>query len=111
MNGYSLHLQVPVTRLHEGYSLHQPVSNKSFDGSELYFNRLPNRSRGESENNLLRSFSADKERANSVAKIKVVVRVFGPYKHCSNSLLCNYLSFLKIMRLGASTEGTQLCWL
>ncbi|KAL5771240.1 hypothetical protein ACOSP7_015394 [Xanthoceras sorbifolium] len=68
--------EMPVTRVHEGYSLHQPVSSKSFDDSESYFStsKIANRSRGVPENNLLKSFSVDKERANNVAKIKVVVR-------------------------------------
>ncbi|KAJ4708432.1 Kinesin-like protein [Melia azedarach] len=68
--------QMPVTRAHEGYALHQPVYSKSFDDSEPYIstNKLTNRYRGMPENNLLKSFSGDKERANNVAKIKVVVR-------------------------------------
>ncbi|KAK8698463.1 hypothetical protein V6N13_114580 [Hibiscus sabdariffa] len=36
--------------------------------------KLLNRSRGMAENNVLKSISVDKERANNVAKIKVVVR-------------------------------------
>ncbi|KAJ0030361.1 hypothetical protein Pint_13167 [Pistacia integerrima] len=68
--------EMPATRVHEGYSLHQPVYGKSFDDSEPNFskNKLANRSRGVPENSLLKSFSADKERSNNVAKIKVVVR-------------------------------------
>ncbi|CAI8594794.1 unnamed protein product [Vicia faba] len=47
-----------------------------FDESEPIFpgNKLAPRSRGLTESNILRSFSADKERANNVAKIKVAVR-------------------------------------
>ncbi|CAL5186487.1 unnamed protein product [Lathyrus oleraceus] len=47
-----------------------------FDDSEPIFpgNKLAPRSRGLTEGNILRSFSADKERANNVAKIKVAVR-------------------------------------
>ncbi|TXG61380.1 hypothetical protein EZV62_012743 [Acer yangbiense] len=68
--------EMPVTRVHEGYLLHQPVSSKSFDDSESYFstNKIANRSRGVPENTLFKSFSVDKEKANNVAKIKVVVR-------------------------------------
>ncbi|KAK2645693.1 hypothetical protein Ddye_020888 [Dipteronia dyeriana] len=68
--------EMPVTRVHEGYSLHQPVSSKSFDDSESYFstNKIANRSRGVPENTLFKSLSVDKEKANTVAKIKVVVR-------------------------------------
>ncbi|KAL9443548.1 hypothetical protein AB3S75_016835 [Citrus x aurantiifolia] len=53
-----------------------PVLGKSFDDSEPYMStsKLTNRIRGVPENSLLKSFSGDKERANNVAKIKVVVR-------------------------------------
>ena len=52
-----------------------PVLGKSFDDSEPYMStsKLTNRIRGVPENSLLKSFSGDKERANNVAKIKVVV--------------------------------------
>ncbi|XP_061993447.1 kinesin-like protein KIN-13B isoform X2 [Rosa rugosa] len=52
------------------------VRGKSFDDSDPFVstNKLTSRSRGLPENNLLKSVSIDKERANSVAKIKVVVR-------------------------------------
>ena len=52
------------------------VQGQSFDDSaELILggNRLGNRSRGLPESHVLRSSSTDKERANNVAKIKVVV--------------------------------------
>ncbi|XP_044463183.1 kinesin-like protein KIN-13B [Mangifera indica] len=67
--------EMPATRVHE-YSFHQTVYDKSFDDSEPNFstNKLANRSRGVPESSLLKSFSADKERSNNVAKIKVVVR-------------------------------------
>lgn len=47
-----------------------------FDDSEPIFpgNKPASRSRGLHESNVLRSLSADKERANNVAKIKVAVR-------------------------------------
>lgn len=65
---------MPATRVHE-YSFHQTVYDKSFDDSEPNFstNKLANRSRGVPESSLHKSFSADKERSNNVAKIKVVV--------------------------------------
>ncbi|KAJ1419385.1 P-loop containing nucleoside triphosphate hydrolase [Sesbania bispinosa] len=49
---------------------------QSFDDFEpiLSGNKLTQRSRGFPESHVLRSFSTDKERANNVAKIKVVVR-------------------------------------
>nr|XP_011458766.1 PREDICTED: kinesin-13A-like [Fragaria vesca subsp. vesca] len=52
------------------------VRGKSFDDSEPFVssNKVTGRSRGLPENNLLKSVSVDKERANNVAKIKVVVR-------------------------------------
>ncbi|KAM5547735.1 kinesin-like protein KIN-13B [Rosa sericea] len=52
------------------------VRGKSFDDSDPFVstNKLTSRSRGLPENNLLKSVSIDKERANNVAKIKVVVR-------------------------------------
>eukprot|EP00257_Ricinus_communis_P024850 XP_025012264.1 kinesin-like protein KIN-13B isoform X1 [Ricinus communis] len=70
--------EVPVSSLYEGYSHNQQAARgKSFDDSEPYniaANKLTTRSRGLPESNILKSFSADKERANTVAKIKVVVR-------------------------------------
>ncbi|GAB4852579.1 Kinesin-like protein KIN-13B [Ancistrocladus abbreviatus] len=57
-------------------SLHQLVRGKSFDDLESYLstNRTANQAHGLPENNLLRGSTTDKDRANSVAKIKVVVR-------------------------------------
>ncbi|KAH9714375.1 kinesin-like protein KIN-13B [Citrus sinensis] len=59
-------------------SLFNPVRGRSFDDSEPHIanNKQTGRARGLPENNLLKSFAADKEKANasSVAKIKVVVR-------------------------------------
>ncbi|KAK9269203.1 hypothetical protein L1049_000972 [Liquidambar formosana] len=68
--------EMPVPSLYDRSSLHQHVRGKSFDDSEPYLstNKFTNRSRGLPDNNLLKSFSADKEKANNVAKIKVVVR-------------------------------------
>ncbi|KAG6723685.1 hypothetical protein I3842_03G220500 [Carya illinoinensis] len=65
-----------VPSIYDGSQLHQTLHGKSFDDSDPFAHiaKLTNRSRGLPENNLLKSFSADKERANNVAKIKVVVR-------------------------------------
>lgn len=52
-------------------TLNQPVRGKSFDNSEPFSS--DNKLNG---NSLLKSLAADKERANNVAKIKVVVSVF-----------------------------------
>lgn len=66
---------MPVSGQSNGHPLHHPGRGKSLDDSEPFLstNKLTSRSRGLPENNLLKSFSSDKERANSVAKIKVVV--------------------------------------
>lgn len=70
--------EMPVPGLYDGSSLFNPVRGRSFDDSEPYIanNKQTGRARGLPENNLLKSFAADKEKANasSVAKIKVVVR-------------------------------------
>lgn len=72
---YVSHEQVPVRGPYEGSSLYQSIRGRSFDDSEPYLpnNRQTNRARGLPENSLLKSFPADKEKAGSVAKIKVVV--------------------------------------
>ncbi|XP_041005729.1 kinesin-like protein KIN-13B isoform X2 [Juglans microcarpa x Juglans regia] len=68
--------EMQVPSIYDGSQLHQTLHGKSFDDSDPFAHiaKLTNRSRGLPENNLLKSFSADKERANNVAKIKVVVR-------------------------------------
>lgn len=67
--------QIPVPGLYDGPSFRRHVHGKSFDDSEPYLtnNRLTNRTRGLSDNNVLKSFSVDREKASNVAKIKVVV--------------------------------------
>lgn len=64
-----------ATQVNEGNCLHQPIYGISLGDSEPNFStsKIANRSQGVSENSLLKSFSADKERSNNVAKIKVVV--------------------------------------
>ena len=82
---------MPVPSLYGGSQLHQPLHNRSFDDSEPFLstNKLINRSRGLPDNNLLKSFSADKERANNVAKIKVVVCLFDTInQNASVTLYC-----------------------
>ncbi|KAK8664254.1 hypothetical protein V6N13_084052 [Hibiscus sabdariffa] len=68
--------QMPVPNMYNGPSLYNPVRGRSFDDSEPYIsnNKQTGRAGDVSENGLLKSFAADKEKANSVAKIKVVVR-------------------------------------
>ncbi|KAL9350700.1 hypothetical protein Peur_057955 [Populus x canadensis] len=67
-------LQVPG--LYDGSSLFHPVRGRSFDDSDPYIssNKQTGRAPGLPDNNLLKSFAADKEKTSSVAKIKVVVR-------------------------------------
>ncbi|KAK9282182.1 hypothetical protein L1049_005094 [Liquidambar formosana] len=68
--------EIPVPGLYDGSSLYHSVRGRSFDDSEPYLptSKQIGRARGLPENNLLKSFAADKEKASSVAKIKVVVR-------------------------------------
>ncbi|KAF2304863.1 hypothetical protein GH714_039203 [Hevea brasiliensis] len=68
--------EVSVPSLHEGYLHNQPARGKSFDDFESYLaaSKLTSKARNLPENNFLKSFLGDKERANNVAKIKVVVR-------------------------------------
>ncbi|GMI81251.1 hypothetical protein like AT3G16060 [Hibiscus trionum] len=76
LHSFDTELLSEVPNLYEGYGLQKPIRGKSFDDSEPYLptNKLPNRPRGMAENSLLKSISVDKDRANNVAKIKVVVR-------------------------------------
>ncbi|OMO66740.1 hypothetical protein COLO4_30398 [Corchorus olitorius] len=68
--------EMPVPNLYDAPPLYNPVRGRSFDDSEPYIanNKQAGRARNASENNLLKSFAVDKEKINSVAKIKVVVR-------------------------------------
>lgn len=68
--------EMPVHSLYDSTSMYHSVRGRSFDDSEPYIpaNKQGGRARGLPENNLLKSFAADKEKASSVAKIKVVVR-------------------------------------
>ncbi|XVE52097.1 hypothetical protein DITRI_Ditri02bG0093900 [Diplodiscus trichospermus] len=68
--------EMSVPNLYDGPFLYNPVRGRSFDDSEPYIsnNKQTGRARGLPENSLLKSFAADKEKVNSVAKIKVVVR-------------------------------------
>ena len=66
---------MPVHSLYDSTSMYHSLRGRSFDDSEPYIpaNKQGGRARGLPENNLLKSFAADKEKASSVAKIKVVV--------------------------------------
>ncbi|XP_021662799.2 kinesin-like protein KIN-13B isoform X2 [Hevea brasiliensis] len=68
--------EMPVPGLYDSSSLFHPVRGRSFDDSEPYIstNNQTGRAPVLPDNNLLKSFAADKEKNSSVAKIKVVVR-------------------------------------
>ena len=70
--------QMSVPGLYDTCSLYRAVPGKSIDDFEPYLanNKQTGRVRGVPDNNLLRSFVADKEKASNVAKIKVVVCCF-----------------------------------
>ncbi|KAI4350863.1 hypothetical protein L6164_005270 [Bauhinia variegata] len=59
----------------DGFLVAGHFRGRSFDDSEQFLStKLSSKSRGLPENNIIKSFSTEKERANNVAKIKVVVR-------------------------------------
>ncbi|KAF5453147.1 hypothetical protein F2P56_028076 [Juglans regia] len=68
--------EVPISGLYDGTSMYHPVRGRSFDDSDPYIsnNRQTSRTHVLPENNVMKTFSADKEKSSSVAKIKVVVR-------------------------------------
>lgn len=59
--------------MHDVASQYYPSQGRSFDDSEPYINNKQAERAQLPENNLLKSFAADKEKSSSVAKIKVVV--------------------------------------
>ncbi|KAJ9537608.1 hypothetical protein OSB04_030341 [Centaurea solstitialis] len=65
--------EVPVAY---GAPLYNSTRGRSFDDAEPYFgnNKQTGKARGVPDNNLMKSFASEKEKASSVAKIKVVVR-------------------------------------
>lgn len=70
--------QMSVPALYDAPSLYRSVPGRSLDDSDTYLanNKQIGRARGVPDNNLLKSFVADKEKASNVAKIKVVVCFF-----------------------------------
>ncbi|KAM7475970.1 hypothetical protein LguiB_023213 [Lonicera macranthoides] len=68
--------EMPVPGLYDASSMYHSVRGRSFDDSEPFYgnNKQTGRARGLPDNNLLKSFAPDKEKASNVAKIKVVVR-------------------------------------
>ena len=86
---------MPVTSLYNLNQNHHPGRGKSFDDSDPFLatNKPTGRARGVQENNLLKSFSVDKERANNVAKIKVVVCIYDHELKFSYSFpFCRFLT-------------------
>nr|GMD76833.1 kinesin-like protein KIN-13B [Ipomoea batatas] len=75
LHSFDTELISEVPSNYNGFALKQPLVARSFDDSDPYIstNKLGNGGRGLADNNFLKSFSTDKEKAN-VAKIKVVVR-------------------------------------
>ncbi|KAF5748593.1 kinesin-13A-like isoform X1 [Tripterygium wilfordii] len=76
IHSFDTELLPEVRSRYENYSYSVHARRRSYDDTEPHIaaNKITSRSRGSLENNLLKSFSSDKERSNSVAKIKVVVR-------------------------------------
>lgn len=74
LNSLFIRLKMP-TSLYNGSQNHHHARGMSFDDSDPFLssNKHTSRGRAVQENGLLRSFAVDKERANNVAKIKVVV--------------------------------------
>lgn len=64
-----------VPGLYDGLRSYRSARGRSFDDSETCFstNKQTTKPRGLPENNLFKSFPADREKTGSVAKIKVVV--------------------------------------
>ncbi|CAN1285882.1 Kinesin-like protein KIN-13B [Linum perenne] len=66
---------LPVPSMYDGSTLFRPGRGRSFDDSETYVSsKQAARAPAVPDTNVLTSFAADKEKASSVAKIKVVVR-------------------------------------
>ncbi|CAN1168301.1 Kinesin-like protein KIN-13B [Linum perenne] len=67
--------ELPVPSMYDGSTLFRPGRGRSFDDSETYVSsKQAARAPAVPDTNVLTSFAADKEKASSVAKIKVVVR-------------------------------------
>ncbi|GMP34850.1 hypothetical protein CsSME_00007549 [Camellia sinensis var. sinensis] len=68
--------EVAVPGLYDAPLPYRSVRGRSFDDTEPYLanNKQTGRVRAVPDNNLLKSFAAEKDKASNVAKIKVVVR-------------------------------------
>lgn len=69
------HVQIPPSGISDGPHMFNPSRVRSFDDAEPYMrnNKHAGRTCGLPDNVLLKSFATDKDKASSVAKIKVVV--------------------------------------
>lgn len=78
--------------LYDGPSMHHFTRVRSFDDSEQYLGngKQAGKNRGFPEDNAVKNFTVDKEKASNVAKIKVVVSFFY-YFHFS--LRCIHAQF------------------
>ncbi|KAL3528767.1 hypothetical protein ACH5RR_008089 [Cinchona calisaya] len=68
--------ELSVPGLYDASSMHHYARGRSFDDFEPYFgnNKQTSKFRNLPEENVMKSFTLDKEKASNVAKIKVVVR-------------------------------------
>ncbi|CDO98041.1 unnamed protein product [Coffea canephora] len=68
--------ELSVPGLYDASSMHHYARGRSFDDSESYFgnNKQTSKFQNLPEENVMKSFTVDKEKASNVAKIKVVVR-------------------------------------
>jgi len=83
---------MPASNAYDGNSLYQPGRGRSFDDSEPYM-LSKQTGRARAPENILKSFPAEKEKSNSVAKIKVVVCSFAyvVYQSCFTYFKCFFL--------------------
>lgn len=67
-----------IPSLYDGPSMHHFARGRSFDDAEQYLGngKQAGKFRGVSEDNAMKNFTVDKEKASNVAKIKVVVSFF-----------------------------------
>lgn len=68
--------EMSIPSLYDGPSMHHFARGRSFDDAEQYLGngKQAGKFRGVSEDNGMKNFTMDKEKASNVAKIKVVVR-------------------------------------
>ncbi|GKE18344.1 hypothetical protein Tco_1425921 [Tanacetum coccineum] len=69
--------EMTITSSHYGVPVYSNAQGRSFDDAKPYFgnSKQTSKARGFPDNNLMKSFAPKKEKASSIAKIKVVVCV------------------------------------